>query len=1112
VGEPDADTTGPEGDGDTDADADLDGDDGVDDADGGCVEAWLAPVPAGKLNVAGVYDGTPRLSEDGLTVYFSSKRPGGVGQEDIWTASRPRRSARFGTPTLVAGVNSAAGDVAPHPSPDGLRLYFGTYRADPAHQEIWMASRAAAGEPFGSATRLAELDSDTGEAWPWLSHDELLIYFFSYRPPLDAHGLGDIWRARRTDRSAPFGSIEKVPGVDTGWQDEAPFLTADSLALYFNQGRVGEGPDCTILVARRRSTADPFDPPVAVAGIDTPLCDQMGWISADEAELFMTSVWPEGSSCSGAACEEARSILVSYSACRPDLYDPDSDGVHTRVSGTVCAGGATTGCDDNCPETVNPGQDDADGDAIGDACQCARYEADVMPEASSPPLAPYTYMVGTSAWVSDGVLTISDPSGAPGSFHQYVLVDSAFAGEDVVLEARVRIESPTSLDAVGLSFWDGRKNVWLAFESSQVGFHYADGRTGFIPGLTATIDTSGWHSYRITKRTGSEVELSVDGVVLVRTPYADLADCGSYCSGAVVGFRFGSACSSCTSVSHWDYVRWRTGTAEMLCSEWPPPAPPAPLAPENGALTGSIHAPPSFNVLRPLFRWRWEDDGHDAPRYEIQVDDSCTTPGFASCGFPSPEAEASGIPDLSWRPATDLPVSTAPPVGRRYYWRVRACRGTTCSPWSPVRYVDVGRVRADFNGDGWSDVFVGARTDGGATRAGSVRLYLGAASPTATPDRVIPGAADGDQFGQTVGLAGDVNADGFADVLVGAPMNDDRWTNAGQVYLFFGNPAADVSPDWVFRGEAADDRLGGDCVAAGDVDADGYADPLITTGDRDGPAPDVGAAYLFRGGPSLSSIPQATITGAASADWLGRSCSASGDVNGDGYADVLAGVPGSDAPGVDVGRVILLLGSPLLDLDVDLVIDGPVGPYFGFGVAHLGDVDGDGFGDWVAADPQFATYRGVLFLFRGGDTVDPVPDVRLEGEGPWNDYALSIAGCDLDGNALTDMTVGARANSGGGPGAGRVYSYLASGDVLSATPAYVWTGSRAQENLGHAIACAGDVNGDGRSDLVLGAPAAITPTIPGRVYLHLGGPTFDGSPELTYTNEVAGDQFGYSVQ
>jgi hypothetical protein len=133
------------------------------------------------------------------------------------------------------------------------------------------------------------------------------------------------------------------------------------------------------------------------------------------------------------------------------------------------------------------------------------------------------------------------------------------------------------------------------------------------------------------------------------------------------------------------------------------PTRPRLLAPAIGAHTGSAFADAS---LMPTLRWMAAAEGSCGElSYQVQFDDSCI-PGDSACAFDSPELDESGITELVWRPTTPLPVSTDVPVGTQYFWRVRACEpGDRCSDWSEARYLNVGRLRDDFNADGFSDVF-----------------------------------------------------------------------------------------------------------------------------------------------------------------------------------------------------------------------------------------------------------------------------------------------------------------------------------------------------------------------------------------------------------------------
>jgi len=229
-------------------------------------------------------------------------------------------------------------------------------------------------------------------------------------------------------------------------------------------------------------------------------------------------------------------------------------------------------------------------------------------------------------------------------------------------------------------------------------------------------------------------------------------------------------------------------------TSFPAPDLPRPLLPQNGALTGSPSAPAGFTRCADL-----PLDGFAVGRlpdaaYDLQLDDSCATPGFETCAFPSPEVDVTAIVGITYVPPADLPVSTTAPVGRRYYWRLRACRGTDCSAWTAVRYLDVGPRAQDFNGDGYSDVVVGApsASSGGSLLAGAAFVYAGSSTgiAPAAPARLDPPAPQtGALFGWSVAWAGDLNADGFADLAVGAPSQDAPEADEGNAFVFLGSAA-----------------------------------------------------------------------------------------------------------------------------------------------------------------------------------------------------------------------------------------------------------------------------------------------------------------------------------
>lgn len=429
----------------------------------------------------------------------------------------------------------------------------------------------------------------------------------------------------------------------------------------------------------------------------------------------------------------------------------------------------------------------------------------------------------------------------------------------------------------------------------------------------------------------------------------------------------------------------------------------------------------------------------------------------------------------------------------------------------------------DVNGDGYADVVIGANGfDGGATNSGAAFLYLGGAGAfnTTFDATMIVGSSDV-RAGSSVAGVGDVDNDGFSDFVVGAPEYEQgavTETNEGAAFLYRGGVTFNSVADAHYQINQAEARLGTSLSGAGDVNGDGFADIIIGSPRYDNDQTNEGRAYIYFGAAAPSANPVANVTlelTQADADF-GAQVESAGDVNGDGYADVLVAAPSYDNGESNEGLVSVYLGGSSFSTTAYKELESNQIDAFSGASLASGDVNRDGYADVLIGMPLFdgsSTDTGQVQLFLGGPLL---PDTAREGlvySGQVSgQHGHSVATGDVNGDGFSDLVVGAYGFDAGQTNSGRVSIYFGSAGGFSTSADIVLGGQLASERFGASVAV-GDVNRDGLGDLLIGAPfASLGQTEEGVAYIFLSDAgSFSNPPDVTLQNNQANASFGASV-
>lgn len=369
----------------------------------------------------------------------------------------------------------------------------------------------------------------------------------------------------------------------------------------------------------------------------------------------------------------------------------------------------------------------------------------------------------------------------------------------------------------------------------------------------------------------------------------------------------------------------------------------------------------------------------------------------------------------------------------------------------------------DVDQDGVADVIVGAygASPGGLTMAGSAFVYSGANGALL---HHWDGGAAGDFFGFSVSGIGDINNDSFDDLIIGAINAADSGgvSRVGSVYAYSG---ADGTQLHHWEGGLPEDSFGHSVSSAGDINMDGIADVIVGANGTDpGGRNRAGSAYVYSGADGNLLFQW---DGTGEFDELGYSVSGVGDVNADGVPDLIVGAHQRRLGGwVQVGSAYVFSGA-----DGSLIYQwdgGAQGDAFGRSVSEAGDVNADNVPDMIIGaswtDPGGRSLAGSAYVYSGADG-----SLLHQWDGLARDNyfgtSVSAAG-DTNGDGFDDLVIGATgADPNGLSSAGSSYLYSGrDGSML-----HRWDGSSTGSEFGFSIAGAGDIDGNGFPDVIVGA-------------------------------------------
>ncbi len=494
----------------------------------------------------------------------------------------------------------------------------------------------------------------------------------------------------------------------------------------------------------------------------------------------------------------------------------------------------------------------------------------------------------------------------------------------------------------------------------------------------------------------------------------------------------------------------------------------------------------------------------------LSVTSNWTASGLSNSGFGYSVAAAG---DYNGDGFSDIVAGAPGNTGQAFVYSGSPAGLSSNSVWSVSSDGSTGslgfsvRTAGDVNGDGYSDLLVCGYSP-------KAYVYNGSPAGFVTAQNWSYNGVSG-AFGWTVASAGDINGDGYSDVIIGAPDYNNGTFAVGRFFIFHGSSAGlSSTPNLMKTGSNSGNSIYriGRCVAsAGDVNGDGYSDLIVGVTNGVFASYVNGGAEVYYGSASgISSTPSWTKSSAVSGDDFGTSVASAGDVNGDGYSDILVGAYKNNS---ESGVAYSFYGSAAgPSANADWSATGTSGSWYGYSLAGAGDVNGDGYGDVIIGAPKQSAY-GAAFVYHGsGSGISTTPDWQFTASifAAQSMYGISVACAgDVNGDGYSDILVGAsKLYQSSNVYAGGAFGYYGSAGGLPAF--WNWSENAPDPYFGHdfgwCVSSAGDVNGDGYSDVIICAPYPF-----GNIYCYYGsgsGLPYSHNTQLQYPS---GLRFGYSA-